>query len=85
MLNKKEKLDLLGHEISHCVNGDPSRGLVVGTAINILISTGSAIYPYFLVPKNTSYGWAYIVLEIAKYLVVPLNLLLRGLAKIYMG
>lgn len=80
VLDEDEKLYLLGHEIGHCVNGDPARGIVLYTAIKILIDTGSAIYPDKLVPKNLSLGFAYILMELGKYAVIPLNLLLRGLS-----
>lgn len=82
VLNEDEKLDLLGHEIGHCINGDPARRIVISTAIEILIDTGYAIYPNKLVPDNISEGWGYFLMELAKYVVVPLNLLLRGVAHI---
>ncbi|MEK7066245.1 MAG: M48 family metallopeptidase, partial [Patescibacteria group bacterium] len=54
VLNEEEKLDLLGHEISHCTNKDPSRRIVIGTAIDILIDTGHAIYPDKLLSNDIS-------------------------------
>ncbi|MEK7433613.1 MAG: M48 family metallopeptidase [Cyanobacteriota bacterium] len=83
VLNEEEKLDLLGHEISHCTNKDPSRRIVIGTAIDILIDTGHAIYPDKLLSNDISSDtWGYIPMELGKYVAIPINLLLRLISHI---
>ncbi len=36
ILNHQERAALIGHELAHCVNGDPTRSIFVGTAIQAL-------------------------------------------------
>jgi Zn-dependent protease with chaperone function len=38
VLTPQERVAALGHEMGHAVNGDSTRGLVVGTAINTLVA-----------------------------------------------
>lgn len=73
-LNDDERLALLGHEIGHCVNGDPNRTLFIGTAIAFLV----AWYPLLLPAPSSLYKPGLLVL-----LTRPiLNLLLRALAQV---
>jgi Zn-dependent protease with chaperone function len=83
ILNNDERLALIGHEISHCVNGDPARSKLVSIAINILIDTGWAIYPSTLagdIMNPYIGGLRASTLELSKYAVIPLNLALRGIS-----
>lgn len=84
ILNNEEKVALLAHEISHCTNNDPNRSIITSKGIYILIDTANAIYPEHLIPRVYSIdnGLTELLLEISKFLVVPINLLLRTFAHI---
>lgn len=83
ILNNDEKLALIGHEISHCVNGDPLRSKLVSTAMNILINTGWAIYPSSLkgdIMNPYIGGLRSSTLALSNYAVIPFNFALRGIS-----
>ena len=48
LLERNEKMALLAHEIGHRVNGDISRGLMVGTAIDALILWHEVLYADYI-------------------------------------
>jgi heat shock protein HtpX len=56
ILTTEEKIALLGHELGHCVNGDPNRSLVVGTALRYLVEWYKALYPESIWPKTVRQG-----------------------------
>jgi Zn-dependent protease with chaperone function len=73
-LTDDERLALLGHEIGHCVNGDPNRNLFIGSAIASLV----AWYPLLQPAPSRFYKPGLLVM-----LTRPiLNLLLRTLAQV---
>ena len=45
ILDDAERVSVLGHELAHGVNGDPTRGFVVGTAINSLAGWYRMLHP----------------------------------------
>lgn len=55
VLTREEKVALLGHELAHAVNGDPSRGLFVGTATHILQN----LYKIIWLVRNWGLGLAF--------------------------
>lgn len=72
ILTDEERLAVLGHEIGHCINGDPNRTLFIGSAINSLITW----YPLVLPARSRVYNPGILVL-----LTRPiLNFILRGVA-----
>lgn len=85
VLNDEEKLDLIGHEIAHCVNGDPSRNKIISTGINTLIKFGNSIHPesllgnYFIPYYG---GFRSFTLELSKYAILPINILLVGISNL---
>lgn len=38
LLNHQERVAVIAHEIAHSINGDPGRGLFIGSAVNSLIT-----------------------------------------------
>jgi heat shock protein HtpX len=52
MLEPRERLALLAHELGHGANGDPNRGLYVGTAINSLLTWRYLLYPERIIPPG---------------------------------
>lgn len=79
VLNNEEKLDLIGHEIAHCVNGDPSRNKIISTAINTLIKAGRIIHPESLL---INISISSLVLEVSRYAIMPINILLVGISNL---
>lgn len=69
LLTDQERIALLGHELGHCVNGDPNRGLIVGSAINTLASWSELLHPG---PAASS---------AIGILLLPFTLLMIGVAK----
>ncbi len=47
-----ERIALIAHELAHCVNGDPMRGLVVGSALNTLMHWLSLLRPDSLLSRR---------------------------------
>src|SRR5262249_26321605 len=72
ILSDEERLAVLGHEVGHFVNGDPTRTIFIGTAINTLVEW----YPLLLPAPNVVYDRG--LLEMLTRPV--LNLFMRGLA-----
>lgn len=70
-LNEQERIALLGHELAHGINGDSSRGLYVGTAINTLFQWYVICLPDALWDPGTT-----------GIVQVPINLLRLGIAHI---
>jgi Zn-dependent protease with chaperone function len=73
ILDDREKLALIGHEIAHGANGDATRSLFIASAINTLYR-----WHYVLVPDriwDPTEGIRGIV-------AIPVNLLLLGLAQL---
>jgi Zn-dependent protease with chaperone function len=71
-LDGQERAALLGHEVGHAVNGDLSRGLVIGTALESLRSWYYALRPDSLVGDR----------GVAGYVAIPFNLILLGLSQV---
>ena len=78
VLSPQERVSLLSHEIAHGVNGDPARGLFVGTAANSLavwhdiLTPGGPTSPF----EQESEGGCFIM---------PAHLLMRGIARVVYG
>lgn len=49
-LGAQERVALLGHELAHAVNGDSTRGLIVGSAIYSLITWRDVLRPTYARP-----------------------------------
>lgn len=62
MLNAEERVALLGHEIAHGINGDYTRGFVIGSAFNALQYWHA--YAYYLLAERSVAMLAGIVLII---------------------
>ncbi len=85
ILNAQEKVALLGHELAHGVNGDPVRGLFIGSAINTLDRLYRLLRPTQIVNRQTravrraSAGWgiAAISAMLSNVLMLALTHLLR--------
>lgn len=73
ILNNEEKVALLSHEIAHGVNGDITRGLLTGTAINTLITWYELVSP----ENNVEDSWGYIPI-----ISTITNLIMLALSKI---
>lgn len=71
ILDNREKLDFLAHEIAHSVNQDPSRGFLVGTAINALINWYVLLHPGQIWASHRG---------IVGIFMIPFNLIMWGLA-----
>jgi Zn-dependent protease with chaperone function len=71
-LDGQERAALLGHEVGHAVNGDLTRGLVIGTALESLGNWYYALRPDSLVGDR----------GLAGYFAIPFNLLLLGLSQV---
>ena len=71
-LTPAERVALLGHEIAHGVNGDTTRGIVVGNAIATLVTLGNVVVPDRIWPET---GDGFVDLA-----AVPVNLVLLGVA-----
>lgn len=71
VLESKEKIALVSHELSHGINGDPMRGFFVGTAIHSLIEWQFILYPEELLESGTG---------IEGLVLLPWNLFLRYLS-----
>lgn len=57
VLTPQERVAVMAHELAHSVNGDPARGLVIGTALNTLARW------YFLLRPTPMYTRPYGLLE----------------------
>jgi heat shock protein HtpX len=85
ILTTEEKIALLGHELGHCVNGDPNRSLVVGTALNYLREWYKTLYPEAIWPRATrrlGYGRMSIIVLLSAVITNILSLWLANLAKL---
>lgn len=73
ILSTQEKIALISHELSHGINGDPIRGIFIGTAINSLIEWHKLLKPDRLwEPENGLLG----------ILILPLNISMLFLSQI---
>jgi Zn-dependent protease with chaperone function len=52
ILSPQERVALIAHELAHGVNGDPTRGLVVGSALQSLIEWQHLLRPDLNAPSN---------------------------------
>lgn len=71
VLTREEKVALLGHELAHAVNGDPSRGVFVGTAMHILQN----LYKIIWLVRNWGFSlvfWFGLFLLVSALFVRPL-------------
>lgn len=72
ILDEQEFVGLLGHELAHNVNGDPSRSFLLGTAIKTLFTWYTLIHPRVIWNSN---------LGLLGLVMAPLNLIALGLAE----
>jgi Zn-dependent protease with chaperone function len=73
ILDGQEKVALLSHEVAHGVNGDPTRGLFVGTAIDSLVTWHVLLRPRQIWRSEAGiYG----------ILLIPFSLAMLGVAYI---
>jgi Zn-dependent protease with chaperone function len=75
VLESQEKVGVIAHELAHNINGDPTRGFFIGTAVNSLVAWYGIIYPDSVTPTAEGYG------GLGGGCVMPANLILRGLAQ----
>lgn len=71
ILDNREKLALLAHEVAHSVNQDPSRGFLVGTAINALLNWYVLLHPGQIWDSQKGF-WS--------LFMIPINLVMWGVA-----
>jgi len=71
MLNEQERIALIGHELGHTVNGDCTRGLVIGSAMATLSVWYMLVRPESLVGDYPG---------MVGVLMVPVNIILYGIA-----
>jgi len=76
ILEDREKIALLAHELGHCLNRDMRRGFYIGSALNTLIYWYRITRPAYLWPKHSRDG----ILIIFSTFVT--NLLMLALSKI---
>jgi Zn-dependent protease with chaperone function len=76
VLKPEQLVALIGHELGHGVNGDSTRGFIVGTAIGTLMEWHYFIKPDYILERNGS---------LIDLFMVPVNLLLLGLSKVILG
>lgn len=74
VLNSQEKVGIIAHELAHSINGDPTRGFFIGTAVNSLVTWYGILYPDSVTPDAEGYG------ALGGGCVMPANLIMRGLA-----
>jgi Zn-dependent protease with chaperone function len=72
-LDDRERVALLAHEIAHGANADPTRTLVVGSAIAALFEINAVLRPSWI----TEEGWGWMNLA-----TLPLHLIFLGLANL---
>jgi heat shock protein HtpX len=75
-LDGQELVALIAHELAHCVNGDPMRSYVVGTAVHTLFELYSVLWGMGL----SRFDWSVVAI-----VFLPINLLFTGLAFIALG
>ncbi|MDY7077222.1 MAG: M48 family metallopeptidase [Chloroflexota bacterium] len=68
ILNKEEKVALIAHELAHGVNGDPNRGVIVGSAVYTLARWYSFLRPAYILDVAPGAG-------IFGLLMIPFNIL----------
>jgi heat shock protein HtpX len=76
ILEDREKIALLAHELGHCINRDMRRGFYIGSALNTLIYWYGIIRPAYLWPKHSQDNSLVIIS------IFLTNVLLLGLSKI---
>jgi heat shock protein HtpX len=76
ILADQERIALIGHEIAHSINGDSSRGFLVGTALRSLSAWFEFIMPSSILPHTTG---------ILNYLAIPFRLIAFGIAMGILG
>ncbi len=74
ILDPQEKVALIGHELAHDVNGDPNRGIFVGSAIYSLQHWEWYVRPDYIWPPHSG---------LTGMLSVPFNLVLYGLSLLF--
>jgi Zn-dependent protease with chaperone function len=79
ILDAQEWVALLGHELGHCVNGDVSRTLVVGMAIDSLVGWYKLFYPGRIWDRR---GFGIGFGGLVGLAAIPANLLMLGLAQV---
>jgi hypothetical protein len=75
-LDQGARVALFGHELGHGINGDPTRGLVMGGAVDALRGLHRTLEPFELVPSDEGIGG---------YLALPLRLAQLGLSRAARG
>lgn len=75
-LSNQERVALIAHEIGHSINNDINRSFLIHSSINALATWIETIYPVELVQPE---------LGLKGFLLLPFNLLLRGLCWLLLG
>jgi heat shock protein HtpX len=73
ILDAQERTVLIAHELAHSVNGDVSRGFVIGTAVDALVEWYRILYPDYSVVRVTGFEDLFLI---------PINLVRLILANI---
>jgi heat shock protein HtpX len=79
ILEPQERVELVAHELAHGANGDPTRGLVVGSAVNSLLEMSSLLRPH-----RVHGGSAYMSegSGLASLAAIPANIVLGSLSRL---
>jgi heat shock protein HtpX len=75
-LSAQGRVALLGHELGHDINGDPTRGLVLGSGINAVMQLHATLEPDELLPSDQG---------IVAYIGLPITLLMLGTSRLVLG
>jgi Zn-dependent protease with chaperone function len=73
ILNNKEKVAIIGHELAHGINGDITRGVITTTAINTLIKWYEMTKPEYILGQEEGF---------MKITMLPINILLFCLSRL---
>jgi Zn-dependent protease with chaperone function len=80
ILNEQEKVAIAAHELAHGVNGDPLRGVFIGSAINTLVAWSFLLHPDGIWQP----GDGTLVGFFTSMLMIPTNMAFIGLSKLTM-
>ncbi len=72
-LSPEERVALVGHEVGHWVNGDPTRSGIVWYAVGVLVAWSTVLDPEELAPSEEG---------IVGILAIPLTLTMRALSRV---
>ncbi|MBI2263935.1 MAG: M48 family metalloprotease [Armatimonadetes bacterium] len=88
ILNNEEKVALIARELAHCANGDPNKGLFIGSAAATLAEWYNVLEPEGIWPHEDRPGAGRTVAQAQFYAGIPeaiANLLMHGVACICYG